>query len=204
MKLNTIIGTLGADREIYSQQGDEVYYKTTITIDGDSMPLIASGYVLREKQGKCKISCTIKQNGKQGIQRCTHLYAIYIEECADQETQDINEFYLGGRIIEKFPMTVVGSACEESLVFKISTYQSKQLNIHMLVATGKMARKLSDIHKGQVVNCRCYMNRYKGRIQFCIIDGTCRDSLSSNKGKTVGVDNDTSANKSKIRRKRRN
>lgn len=177
MKVNVIVGTLAEEREVLKVLDEEKYYKVELSLDNETIPLVASNYVLKEKKGKCRITCAIRQENKEDSHKEIYLYALCIEELEDQNTPDVNEFYLGGRVVERFPTTFVGSACVESLVFRMSSYQSKQLYIFKLVALGKLARKFSDLKKGQVVDCKCYLTKHKGYTQFCIMEGTYRDSM---------------------------
>ena len=176
MKIDSIRGTISTEKEEYKTVDGEQFYKTTITIDGQEIPLVASGYVLKNKSGKCDVKGLIQQEHSDDTYKFTYFYATSIRVCKSQDAPDKNEVTIGGRVIRCFEPMIIGSALTELLSYRIIWYANKGVNFACIRALGQQARKLSDMHENQIINCKCYMEMYKGKLLFYVIESEYRDT----------------------------
>lgn len=166
MKLDTIVGVISDKRTLYKEIDGEEFYKTTISVEGADIPLVASSYVLGDKKGRCQVQCSIRQEDKDVSYRFTYIYGSQI---TPTEGKDRNVISLKGNVANISPMTLEGSTGAEKLVFKLASFAHKKLNLFNIVAIDKSARKLTSLKKGDIVECKCYLDMYEDKLQFCII-----------------------------------
>ena len=184
MKVNSIRGTILEDRELFLEEEGEKYYKTYIIIEEQKIPLVASMFVLRDKKGKCDVTCIVKQEpGRK--HRFVYLYAATITSC-DESLPDINKFNIGGHVVKVYPPTFVGSMASELLITKIAWRSGKGTNIINIRALGQSARRLSDVKLNQVLNCTCYIQMFNDNIDFYILKSRRRNVLEKRGNKKNG------------------
>lgn len=201
MRSNTLTGTLGGTRDIYREIDGEKFYKTSLTMNGEAIPIVASEYVLKDLKGKCRVHCILKQDAVEDSQhRETYLYAAKIES-VDSKTADVNRIYLGGRIVEVFPPRFVGTLCVEEIVFKILYHMRNSVVIVNVSALGKNARMLSQARRDNVINAACYLSIYNDAIKINIINCTLRESLHKKEDKNTTTDENNS-NSGSVKKKK--
>lgn len=175
MRISTVRGILSPERELFKEENGEKFYKTTLRIDEQNIPVVASMFVLKDKSGKCEVTCTVRQQPGEGY-RFVYLYAANVTKCSE-DLPDLNVVNIGGQIARVYPTRFVGSAGNEMNIYKLAWFAENRINFINVRAMGAQARKLSDAKKGQILNCKCYMQMYNNKIDFYILESKRRDQI---------------------------
>lgn len=165
MKTSNIIGTLSGVYSKVTVDG-ELFYETNLKLGDSWYPARLPEYVGEVPRGKYKLGCFLATD-RQEAKLYTFVSVITAEVIEDKKVQDRNTFSVGGLVHKNGGLVPIPSRGTVSIGLVISSasgVENVRFNSVHVTAVDKIARELSTVSKGTILELNGYLKMRRGCI----------------------------------------
>lgn len=172
--VNTFVGTIGTKRETWQTIQDETFYMTNFEVDGYTLPMVMSEFFFEIWKGKRVRAIAMPRETRRrlrGVRKVfTYLYVIHLE-CAEEDEPDCRCVEIEGRVASRNGKVELGSDLDSKIHFELEypvTFDKEVIITTPCRAFSRVARKLSDINKGDQLHIRGVVTGNNGSLRVVV------------------------------------